>query len=77
MEISSLNSRIVVDIGLPLQGPDGCSFDIQNYNHMDGPQLVSEGLLIPPTSAERTGSSFPEDLLTVILYLLKNGSGLW
>lgn len=45
VEIRSLNSRIVVDIGLPLQGPDGSSFDIQSYSHMDGPQLVSEGRL--------------------------------
>lgn len=45
IEIQHENSRIVVDIGMPLYDRDGQKFDMNKYQSYIGPELVKQGIL--------------------------------
>ena len=45
LEIEHENSRIVVDVGMPLYGRDGQKFDMDKYQSCVGPELVEQHIL--------------------------------
>lgn len=45
VEIENQDSRIVIDIGMPITKKDGQRFEFKNYKNMDGPALVKEKIL--------------------------------
>ena len=45
IEIEHENSRIIVDIGMPLYDRDGQKFDMDKYKSHIGPELVKQGIL--------------------------------
>lgn len=45
VEIENNDSRIVIDIGMPITKKDGQRFEYKNYRHLDGPTLVKEKIL--------------------------------
>ena len=45
VELSASNSRILVDLGIPLVQPDGNSFDLADHDGTTGPELVNAGIL--------------------------------
>jgi ribonuclease J len=45
VEIENRDSRIVIDIGMPLLKDDGSRFDFKKYNHLTGPELVLKKIL--------------------------------
>ena len=45
VEITSLDSRIVIDIGMPLVKEGGGKFDFKEYKHLSGPELVQARVL--------------------------------
>lgn len=45
VEISNKNSRIIIDIGMPITKKDGKKFELREYRHLDGPALVKEKIL--------------------------------
>lgn len=44
---SSRDSRILLDIGMPLVQPDGTEFQMRNYKKLSGPELKARGILPP------------------------------
>ena len=45
VELSASDSRIVIDVGMPLVNPDGSEFNFRNYDGLSGPELYDRGLL--------------------------------
>jgi ribonuclease J len=45
IEVSSKDSRIILDIGIPIVAQDGSKFDFKKYEKLTGPELVSEKIL--------------------------------
>ena len=45
VEIENHDSRIVIDIGMPITKKDGQRFEFKNYKDIDGPVLVKEKIL--------------------------------
>jgi len=45
VEISNKDSRIIIDIGMPISKKDGKKFEIREYRRLDGPALVKEKIL--------------------------------
>ena len=45
VEVSNKDSRIIIDIGMPISKKDGQKFEIREYRHLDGPALVKEKIL--------------------------------
>lgn len=45
VELRSGNSRIILDVGLPLVNPDGSDFSIRNYDGLSGEQLLDKAVL--------------------------------
>lgn len=47
IELTSGDTRIVLDIGMPLMNEDGTEFDFSIHKDKEGPQLLAEGILPP------------------------------
>jgi len=45
VELVSEDSRVVLDIGMPLVEQDGAPFDMKRYQQLPGPELVARGVL--------------------------------
>lgn len=45
VEIENNDSRLVIDIGMPLVTPDGSRFEFGEHKHLSGQELVREGVL--------------------------------
>jgi ribonuclease J len=45
VELSSGNSRIVIDLGMPLMHQDGTEFDFRKFEGLTGPELLDKGIL--------------------------------
>ena len=65
IEIEHKNSRIVVDIGMPLYDRDGQQFDMDKYQSYIGPELVKQDILpdVPGLYAWETESKPIEGVL--------------
>lgn len=47
VELRSGDSRIILDIGMPLVSPDGSEFDIRAYDGLSGEALIDQSVLPP------------------------------
>lgn len=45
VEIKNKDTRIVIDIGMPIVTEDGKRFDIQNYKDLSGQEMVEKKIL--------------------------------
>lgn len=47
VELRSSDSRIVIDLGMPLMHPDGTEFSFKKYEKLSGQELLNRGILPP------------------------------
>lgn len=45
VELRADNTRIILDVGMPLVNPDGSQFDIRDYEGLSGQELLAKGVL--------------------------------
>lgn len=87
IELKSQNSRIVIDIGLPLVDERGEQFDFRPYRKLTGPQLIEKNILpdVPGLYRFDDGNQPPDALLVShphldhfgLLYFVKPAAPLY
>jgi ribonuclease J len=65
VELRSGDSRIILDIGMPLSDPEGGKFEFKKYRRLTGPELVKEGILPKVAGLYKWDTENPVDALLI------------